>query len=97
MSAVNMVLEIPPLTALVYLVVLSAVRCMALLAGLLIALRGTTETTERIKAYTAFTDAMTVRWPAGQGHPRWRRVGCCGEHQPRRLTAIRGSLTCRDS
>jgi hypothetical protein len=53
MSAVNMVLAIPSLTVLV--------RCVTLLVGLLITLRGTTETAERIKAYTAFTDAMTIR------------------------------------
>jgi hypothetical protein len=33
------------------------------LVGLLIALRGTTDAAERIKAYTALTDAMTIRWP----------------------------------
>ncbi|MBV9141468.1 MAG: hypothetical protein JO115_11215 [Pseudonocardiales bacterium] len=55
MSAVNMVLAIPPLTVLV--------RCVTLLVGLLIVLRGVTKAAERIKAYTAFTDAMTIRWP----------------------------------
>jgi hypothetical protein len=55
MFAVNLMLAIPPLTVLV--------RCMTLLVGLLITLRGTTETAERIKAYTAFTDAMTIRRP----------------------------------
>jgi hypothetical protein len=55
MVTVNMVLAIPSLTVLV--------RCMTLLAGLLIISRGTTETAERIKAYTAFTDAMTIRRP----------------------------------
>jgi hypothetical protein len=63
MSSVNVVLAIPPLTALVYLAARPALRCVTLLFGLLIALHGTTEAAERIKAYAAFAHAMTVRWP----------------------------------
>ncbi|MEO7193686.1 MAG: hypothetical protein ABIZ05_02515 [Pseudonocardiaceae bacterium] len=66
MSSVNVVLALPPLTALVYLAARPGIRCMTLLFGLVIALRGTTETVERVRAYTAFTQAMTIRWP----HPR---------------------------
>ncbi|MGH3833793.1 MAG: hypothetical protein ACRDRS_25700, partial [Pseudonocardiaceae bacterium] len=53
---------------------------MTLLFGLVIALRGTTETVERVRAYTAFTQAMTVRWP--QPHRPGRTSGADAQGAP---------------
>ncbi|MGH3720844.1 MAG: hypothetical protein ACRDRI_18750 [Pseudonocardiaceae bacterium] len=80
-SSVNVVLALPPLTALVYLAARPGIRYMTLLFGLVIALHGTAETAERINAYTAFTHAMTFvahnhadrherEAPAHDGHRR---------------------------
>ena len=63
MSSVSTLLAISPLAALVYFVGRFAVQCLTLLAGLLIALRGTTESGERVKAYIALTKALTVVCP----------------------------------
>ncbi|MGH3772093.1 MAG: hypothetical protein ACRDRW_11975 [Pseudonocardiaceae bacterium] len=78
----NVVLAIPPLTARVYIAARSGIRCITLLFGLVIALHGTTETAERVRAYTAFTHAMMVRWP----HPR--RPGRAGSGSARGTPAV---------
>ena len=59
MSLTDMLLNASPIAVLICCVGRPAIRYFILLIGLLIALWGITESSERVKAYAALTNALT--------------------------------------